>query len=239
MKKNTWILIAFLIGIIGGGLLYRHFAQERDSRGATRLMRALEENDTEKMQKLLNEAEINARDKSGQTPLFYAARHAQQPQIIHKLLLAGADNLATDKQGHTPLMNAARYNPNPAVTLVLARQGGLTPEQIRNKNEALFLAARHNTAAVIKMLLIAQASPSVTDRHHRHATDYLEQNEQLSQQEKTDLRQVMMLLEILEGREQFSATVKREPTLRQMDSVANKETAHPATTPQQPADTAA
>ena len=158
MKKNTWILIAFLVGIIGGGLLYRHLAQERDSRGATRLMRALEENDTDKMQKLLNDAEINARDKSGQTPLFYAARHAQQPQVIHKLLLAGADNLATDKQGHTPLMNAARYNSNPAITLVLARQGGLTPEQTRNKNEALFLSTRYNTAAVIKTLLIAHAS---------------------------------------------------------------------------------
>ena len=225
MKKHTWILIALFVGMIGGGLLYRYFAQERDSRGATRLMRALEENDTAKIAKLLSQEEILARDKSGQTALFYAARHAQQPQIIHQLLLAGADTLTTDKQGNTPLINAAKHNPNPTIILVLARQGGFSPEQIRNKNEALLVAARYNTAAVIKTLLTAHASPTATDLHNHRAADYLAQNEQLSEQEKTDLRQVMLLLEILEGREQFatatSSAKPNSPTVQEKEKTSN------------------
>ncbi|MBP5403662.1 MAG: ankyrin repeat domain-containing protein [Elusimicrobiaceae bacterium] len=219
MKKSTWVFIAVLCVIIAGGLAYRHFAQERDSRGATRLMRALEENDTEKMEKLLNEQEVILRDKSGQTALFYAARHVTQPQVIHKLLLAGADPLATDKLGNTPLMVAAQYNPAPAITLVLARQGGSSPAQQHNKNKALLLAAKHNSSPVIKTLLIAHASPHFQQGHEHYAADYLVENEQLSEQEKIDLRQAMLLLEILEEREKFFAVESlRKPQLKQMDS---------------------
>ena len=55
MKKSTWVFIAVLAVIIAGGLAYRRFTQELDSRGATRLMRALEENDTEKAEIFLDE----------------------------------------------------------------------------------------------------------------------------------------------------------------------------------------
>lgn len=226
-----------VIGFVGGGLVYRHVAQERDSRGATRLMRALEEDDTQKMEKLLNKEEVNLRDKSGQTPLFYAARHTSQPQVIHKLLLAGADAFATDKYGNTPLMVAAKENPNPAVTLALAKQGGFSKRQTRNKNDALFLAAQYNRADIIKTLLVANASPAVEDANRYHAADYLATNEQLSEQEKTDLRQVMLVLEILEERELFSPIEEiRKPTLKQMsDSQPQKQEPAPAQTQAAPA----
>lgn len=218
MKKSTWVFIAVLCVIIAGGLAYRHFAQERDSRGATRLMRALEDNDTKEMEKLLNEQEVTARDKSGQTALFYAARHATQPQVIHKLLLAGADPLATDKDGNTPLMVAAQYNPTPVITLVLARQGGNSSAQQHNKNKALLLAVKHNSLPVIKTLLIAHASPHF-QQGEPLAADYLPENKQLSEQEKIDLRQAMLLLEILDEREKFFAVESpRKPQLKQMDS---------------------
>lgn len=205
MSKSTWVFIAILSVIIAGGLAYRHFAQELDSRGATRLMRALEENDTEKTEDLLQTADIHARDKSGQTALFYAARHAQQPQIIHKLILAGADPLTTDKHGQTPLIVAAAANPNPTIVKVLARQGGLSTVQQHNKDRALFAAAHSNTLPVIKMLLITHANPSVQDENGHQAADYLTENPKLNDAEKTDLRQVMMFLEILESREHFAA----------------------------------
>ena len=226
-----------LIGFIGGGLFYRHVAQERDSRGATRLMRALEEDDTQKMEKLLNKEEVNLRDKSGQTPLFYAARHTNQPQVIHKLLLAGADALATDKDGNTPLMVAAQYNPNPAVTMALAKQGGFSKKQTHNKNKALFLASQYNRADIIKALLVANASPAVEDANQHPAADYLATNEQLSEQEKTDLRQVMLVLEILEERELFSPVEETlKPTLKQMsDSQPKKQESAPTQTQADPA----
>lgn len=205
MNKSTWVFVAILSVLIAGGLAYRHFAQELDSRGATRLMRALEENDIEKTQDLLETANIHARDKSGQTALFYAARYAQQPQIIHKLLLAGADPFTTDKHGQTPLMAAAVSNPHPAVIKVLARQGGGAAAQQHNKDQALLVAARTNTLPIIKMLLVAHANPAVQDASGRQAADYLAENLKLSDTEKADLRQVMLTLEILDGREQFSA----------------------------------
>lgn len=205
MQKSKWVFIAVLAGVVVGGVAYRHFAQEVDARGATRLMRALEENNTDKMEDLLVRSNVNVRDKAGQTALFYAARHAQQPLIIHKLILAGADPLATDKHGFTPLMVAAATNPNPVITKVLSRYGGTPAHQQQNKDKALFEAARQNGFAVIKMLLIAHANPASQDESGRHAADYLAENPQLSEAEKTDLRQAMLLLEILDARQAYAA----------------------------------
>lgn len=214
MNKSTWVFVAVLSVLIAGGLAYRHFAQELDSRGATRLMRALEENDTEKVEELLDKADLNVRDKSGQTALFYAARHAQQPQMIYKLILAGADPLTTDKQGYTPLMAAAASNPHPAIVKVLARQGGFSKEQQSNKDKALFVAARNNGVPVIKMLLIAHADPAAQDDHGRQVADYLADNPKLSETEKADLRQVMMMLEILQAREAFAMSFAAKPSAK-------------------------
>lgn len=206
-----WVFVAVLSVLIAGGLAYRHFAQELDSRGATRLMRALEENDSEKVADLLETADIHARDKSGQTALFYAARNAEQPQMIHKLLLAGADPLTTDKHGYTPLMAAASSNPHPAIIKVLARQSGLSAAQQQNKDKALLVAARYNVAPVVKMLLITHANPAAQDEHGHQATAYLADNPRLSDTDKTDLRQVMLLLEILQEREHFAAPLPVPP----------------------------
>ncbi len=207
MNKHTWIFIAAMIGLIGGGLLYRHFAQDVDSRGATRLMRAIEGNDTGKMDKFLHAGDINVRDKAGQTALFYAARHATEPKVIYQLIVAGSDPLATDKAGNTPLTTAAKYNPSTAVVLALAKQGNRHPQQQQaNKNKALQRAAKYNSADVIKALLIAHASP-VVPKERSSAAAYLAENEKLTEQEKTDFRQAMLVLEILEAREQFAKSM--------------------------------
>lgn len=204
MKKSTWVFIAFLAGIIGGGLLYRHFAQDTDFRGATRLMRALEDNKTENLEELLRlQGDVNRRDKSGQTALFYAARHASQPKIIHQLVLAGADVFITDNHGYTALMSAAENNNNPAVVTALAHYKGPTGEEVQDRNKALSLAVRYNNFEVIKTLLIAHASPEFEQGEERKIGEYIEQNKVLTSQEKTDLRQILLLLEILQGRERF------------------------------------
>ncbi len=208
MNKRTWVFIAVMIGMISGGLLYRHFAQEVDSRGATRLMRAIEENDTEKAVKLLNTGDVNVRDKSGQTALFYAARHATEPKVIYKLIVAGADPLATDKSGDTPLVVAAKYNPSTEVVIALAKQSHRATQQQANKDKALVNAARHNTAQIIKTLLVVQASPKALEPNGKGAAAFLDENEKLTEQEKADFRQVMLVLEILEAREQFANAMK-------------------------------
>ncbi len=203
MNKHTWIIIGILVGVIAGGLAYRHFAQDVDSRGATRLMRAIEDNDLEKMEQLLSTADVNVRDKAGQTALFYAARHATEPKTIYRLIVAGADPFATDKQGNTALMTAAAQNTAVPVVMALASRPSNSLEQRQqNLNKALVLAAKYNTAAVIKALLIANATP-LEAAHERPMAEYLAANEKLTEQEKNDYRQAMLVLEILEGREKF------------------------------------
>ena len=210
MSKHTWIVIGILVGVIAGGLAYRHFAQDVDSRGATRLMRAIEENDTEKVEKLIRSEDINVRDKSGQTALFYAARHATEPKTIYRLLVAGADPLLADKNGHTALVVAAEYNSSVPVVMALAKQGFRQPQKHpQNMSEALARAAKHNTADVIKALLIANARP-VSGLNGQTMAEVFAENEKLSEQEKNDYRQVLLVLEILDGREKF---LKQHPAL--------------------------
>ena len=228
MKKSTWMVVAVINSFIGGGLVYRHFAQEVDSRGATRLMRALEENDADKFGKLLEEIEdIDARDKSGQTALFYAARHASDVRPLHKLIVAGADPFAQNKHGDTPLMTAARHNPSTAVIMTLAKQGGLSERQAENKSRALLVAARHNTLPVIKTLLIANAQPGYAGADGKTAAQAVLENEQLTEVEKADLRQAMLVLEILDAREKWLASVP--------NPAAKKVTSPKPATPKTPA----
>ena len=197
-------MCGIILLLIGGGLLYRHVAQDVDSRGATRLMRALEENDITKTRQLLeNGSDINARDKSGQTALFYAARHTDDPLLLHKLVAAGADTLAKDKQGYTPLMTAAKYNSSPRIIIALARYGRFLEGQNENKNQALAVAARYNNSTIIKTLLITGANPKEADKQAPNTADLLAGNEQLSELEKADLHHVMLVLEILEERAKF------------------------------------
>ncbi len=233
MKKSTWIWIGILVVFISGGLLYRHFAQEVDSRGATRLMRALEENDIDKMRKLLeNSPDVHARDKSGQTALFYAAHYAQDPIVLHKLIAAGADTLATDKHGYTPLMVAAQYNPSPRIVLTLARYGRFLAPQTNNKNKALAIAAQHNNAAVIKTLLTTGADP-VTESG-TNAAELLAVNPHLSEQEKTDWRHIMLVLEILEAREKFQRENYPKHSGKSQNTPVKKQTVPAETSKQKP-----
>ncbi len=206
MNKRTWVFVAVMIGLIGGGLFYRHLAQDVDSRGATRLMRAIEENDTDEMRELLYTGDVNVRDKAGHTALFYAARHVTDPKTIYQLIVAGADPMATDKSGNTPLTTAAKYNSSTAVIMALIKQEHNHPQQQANKNQALQRAAKYNGANVIKALLIAHANPA--PKGSPSAAAYLAGNEKLTEQEKADYRQAMLVLEILEAREQFAKNMK-------------------------------
>lgn len=234
MNKNTWTLIAILAGLICGGLLYRNLAQDIDSRGATRLMRALEENDTQLARELLESGtDISVQDKSGQTALFYVARHVDNPALLHKLLVAGANPLAQDKHGYTPLMRAAESNPSALIVKILAKQGGLSAEQTENKNRALLLAAEHNQAAVIKTLLGAYADPAFAGADGRTAADVLVDNEHLSAQEKNDFRQAMLVLEILEMREQFKNTLSAPKGKKNVTSADKAASSKSTRTPQE------
>lgn len=69
--------------------------------------------------KLAAGADLNARDKYGQTPLMYAASEGNSPAVLDLLLKAGADVNATTDAGWTALMYAARDAEDLAVPLHL------------------------------------------------------------------------------------------------------------------------
>ena len=66
-------------------------------------------------------------------------------------------------------------------------------------NTALLLAAQYNTPAVIRALLRAKADPDLPGPDGKTAAAALADNPQLSDQEKTDYRQAMLVLSILQG----------------------------------------
>lgn len=198
MKKYlVWIGIAACLAV--GGVYYRYHGLDLDERGATLLMRAYEENsDSKKTERLIKRAkDVNKRDKSGRTALFYAARHTQDAEAVRRLLEAGADPSAADKRGRTALMTAAELNPSAAVLEALASGGSPVDAADAAGETALTLAARHNRAAVIKILLRAGANPDVKTAGGMTAAELLAQNEKLTEQEKTDYRQAMLVVAIL------------------------------------------
>ncbi len=67
-------------------------------------------------------ADINARNRGGDTPLHLAVWN-RNPGVIQVPLKAGADINARDKDGHTPLRLAAVDNDNVEVAQALTKAG--------------------------------------------------------------------------------------------------------------------
>ena len=68
-------------------------------------------------------ADVNARNKLGNTPLHVAAGHNPNPEVIDVLVRLGADVNARHEFGWTPLHWAARRNEHPAVIDALLDAG--------------------------------------------------------------------------------------------------------------------
>lgn len=199
MNKSTlWTVL--IVGILlAGGMYFRYRDAGLDERGATRLMRAFEEQaQTKDTLRLIKRSEdLNVRDKSGQTALFYAARYTQDDALLREMLAAGANLHAADREGKTPLMIAAQYNPSPEVVSVFAVNGAHVNAADNRGDTALMLAAKGNTSDVIKMLLRSKADPDLKNNQGQSAADLLAENEKLSTEEKVDYRQAMLILSIL------------------------------------------
>ena len=55
-------------------------------------------------------ADVNAKDKGGDTPLHWTAQHNPTPAVLEVLLKAGADPRAMDSLGLTPFAIAKQEN---------------------------------------------------------------------------------------------------------------------------------
>jgi ankyrin repeat protein len=93
-----------------------------DNRGMTPLHLVVEKkSDSQKeivAQLLKNGADVNKKDKTGRTPLFYAVEK-QCYEVIGMLLESGANVMITDDSGDTPLHAAVRAGDSKAAQLLI------------------------------------------------------------------------------------------------------------------------
>jgi len=123
----------------------------------TELMRAAKKGDLALVRKLLAEgADVNARNRSGRTPLIYACAYGRVgPEVVETLLAAGADANATDRDaGRTPLIYACEHGRvGPEVVEALLAAGADPNVAEKDGRTALNVAAALATTAVVRALL--------------------------------------------------------------------------------------
>jgi ankyrin repeat protein len=134
--------------------------------GKTPLMLATRD-DTVAQRLLAEGADVNAKDKSGLTPLMHAARYGHN-KTLESLLYIGAEVRATDQSGWTPLMHAAKYG-NGEVTATLLNASSDVKATNQQGQTALMLALESGKMDAVRLLSEETAKPILRDAHHHHA----------------------------------------------------------------------
>jgi ankyrin repeat protein len=125
-----------------------------DKMGTTTLQAAI--GNTKTMKALIAAgANVNAADRSGNTPLIWAAR-AGQTEAVKVLLAAGADVNLKNLAGLTPLMDAARRGYSETSKLLL-KKGADVNATTDYGLTALMLTAWNGHFEVVQLLLAARA----------------------------------------------------------------------------------
>lgn len=109
-------------------------------------------------------ASVQAKDKSGETPIFGAARW-EDSAIMSLLLEAGADPNITNKSGDTALLAACRYNTHPGVVRLLVKSGANAEVCGKGKATALHLLCKKDAlpADGVAALIEAQVNVGAKD----------------------------------------------------------------------------
>ena len=107
-------------------------------------------------------AEVNTKNRDGDTPLYYAARN-NSVEVAKLLLEHSAEVNTKNKYGDTPLYYAARHNSVEVAKLLLEHSA-----EVNTKNKygdtPLYYAARHNSVEVAKLLLEHSAEVNTKDK---------------------------------------------------------------------------
>ncbi len=110
--------------------------------------------------------DVDARDAHGWTALILTAwRKAPDPEVVKRLLRAGADANASNRYGETALMWAAEWDVPEAVKLLLDA-GARVDARDGEGRTALMWA--HSPEAV-RLLLDAGANPNLRDNYGQRA----------------------------------------------------------------------
>ena len=111
-------------------------------------------------------ADVNGRDRDGETALMKAAEYRSDIRVVRALLAAGADANVRNRYGSTPLREAAGYAHNLPVVQALLAAGAQV--DARNGNDGCTALARavqrHNDIQTVKMLLDTGANANARCR---------------------------------------------------------------------------
>jgi uncharacterized membrane protein YfcA len=153
LRKALWVMAVVLIAQFAHGA----FASEP-------LFRAIDEHREAAAIELLKkkQADPNARDAAGDTPLHRAVEKGQ-PRVVQALLAAGADPNVRAKRGETPLHLAALHAEPELTDLLL---GAKADPRARNDDgeSVLFWAALSGHIVVAQRLLTRGADANAAER---------------------------------------------------------------------------
>ena len=122
--------------------------------------------DLEKVKAFIEEGtDIDAKDKSGETPLFYAVR-ADNSDVAKFLIAKGANVNAKDSSGNTPLHFAPERAKNDVVELLIAKGADINAKS--NNGETPLHAAIYFGRRKIAELFIAKGA-DVNAKHTHHS----------------------------------------------------------------------
>lgn len=152
MLKNTlFICFTFL-------LLTTANAQEA-------IFNACKTGDLDSVKKLLtsNPALLNAKDKSGLTPLHYGS--TKSLEVVIYLIDKGADVNARSKSGATPLYSAARFGQTAIAKYLLEHKADINAKS--DGGSVMHQAAYRSPKPMVELLLSYKPDLTITDKEGR------------------------------------------------------------------------
>lgn len=139
-------------------------AQNED--GSTALHQAVKLNNAESVKYLLQQrADLEIKNKKGNTVLFQAIKDSAQPEIINMLIDGAANVNTSDRQKNTPLMYAFEHNAPSEVIVALINAGADVGNISKDGDDILLHAVKtKQDISVIEALLKSGATSVVPDK---------------------------------------------------------------------------
>lgn len=150
MKKQTLFLFLLTLSLIT--TINATEKKEKKVVSPTNLFVAIKREDVKTVQEYIQaNANIEATDKDGNTPLIYAVRWGN-PTIINLLLRAKANIEARDNDGNTPLMYAVKRGDPLIVNLLLDRKANMEARDKDGKTP-IIIATKLGNPEILNLLL--------------------------------------------------------------------------------------
>ena len=168
-RISRWFGVALAVVAVAGS--YGHaWADQQEAAAATAKLKALSESpgirDVNQVRQLIaSGADVNVRNKFGNTPLWMASLggDAKDTEVV-KLLLASKANVdVRDKFGATPLHVASQFG-NTEVVKLLLEAGANVNAADKDGDTPLMAASRGGHTEAVNPLLVAGANVNAADK---------------------------------------------------------------------------